>query len=33
MTYQIYGDAAKAILKGKVTVIQAYPEKHGKSQV
>ena len=33
MTYQIYGDAAKAILRGKVIVIQAYPEKHEKSQI
>ena len=33
MTYQIYRDAAKAILRGKVIVIQAYPEKHEKSQI
>ena len=33
MTYQILRDAAKAILRGKFTTIQAYLKKQEKSQI
>ena len=33
MTVQNFGDAAKAVLRGKCIVLQAYIKKQGESQI